>query len=105
MKKFIKKLEELNKRIEILRTAIHSSEDELMNNGFNIQTFENRYFLSLPTQGGLTFSLKFVLSSLPIGRLNTVTASSRRTNPLMIIESIVTHCVCIHINFSCFCIS
>ncbi|WP_230493841.1 hypothetical protein [Paenibacillus polymyxa] len=23
-----------------------------MNNGFNIQTFKDRYFLSLPTQGG-----------------------------------------------------
>ncbi|MCP3780512.1 MerR family transcriptional regulator [Paenibacillus sp. MZ03-122A] len=50
--KEIKKLEQLNKRIELLRAAIHSSEDELMNNGFNIQTFEDRYFLSLPTQGG-----------------------------------------------------
>ncbi|RRJ64631.1 MerR family DNA-binding transcriptional regulator [Paenibacillus oralis] len=50
--KKIKKLEELNKRIEILKAAIHSSENELMNNGFKIQTFEKRYFLSLPTQGG-----------------------------------------------------
>ncbi|MEB4784866.1 helix-turn-helix domain-containing protein [Paenibacillus jamilae] len=50
--KEIKKLEQLNKQIEILKTAIHSSEDELMNNGFNIQTFKDRYFLSLPTQDG-----------------------------------------------------
>ncbi|WP_334077402.1 helix-turn-helix domain-containing protein [Paenibacillus sanfengchensis] len=50
--KEIKKLEQLHKRIEILKAAIHSSEDELMNNGFKIQTFEERYFLSLPTQGG-----------------------------------------------------
>ncbi|WP_096439760.1 MerR family transcriptional regulator [Alteribacter populi] len=48
----IKKLEQFNKQIEILKTTIHSSEDELMNKGFNIQTFEERYFLSSPTQGG-----------------------------------------------------
>ncbi|MGG1942059.1 helix-turn-helix domain-containing protein [Paenibacillus polymyxa] len=47
-------LEQKNEEIhkEILKTAIHSSEDELMNNGFNIQTFKDRYFLSLPTQDG-----------------------------------------------------
>lgn len=50
--KEIQKLEQLNKQIEILKTTIHSSEDELMNNGFHIQTFEERYFLSSPTQGG-----------------------------------------------------
>ncbi|EZH64866.1 transcriptional regulator [Bacillaceae bacterium JMAK1] len=48
----MKSLELLQKRLDLLQTAIHSSEVELMNEGFNVQTFEERYLLCSPTQGG-----------------------------------------------------
>ena len=50
--KEIKKLKHLNKQIETLKKAIYLSENELMKTGFNMQTFEERYFFSSPTQGG-----------------------------------------------------
>ena len=49
----IKKLIQVSKQIEILKKAIHTSEDDLMNKGFNMQTFEERYLFSSPTQGGV----------------------------------------------------
>lgn len=48
----IKRLNQLNKQLETLQTAIHSSEEELLNDGFLIQSFEERHLLSLPTQSG-----------------------------------------------------
>ncbi|PTM58751.1 MerR family transcriptional regulator [Desmospora activa] len=50
--KEIKELEQLNKRINILKTAIQTSEDEIVKTGFNIQNFESRYILSSATQEG-----------------------------------------------------
>lgn len=54
----IMELEQLNKQIDKLKSVIHSSEEELVNNGFNIQPFEERYFISSPTEGGNLNAMK-----------------------------------------------